>query len=95
MRIKYSVPITLLLALSLLLAACGSAGSSSSGSSGNSVIKAATASVNGTSETILTNMQGMTLYYFMPDTTGCASTWPPLLFTGSGTPLAPRRSPAA
>ena len=59
----------------------------------SAVIKTATATVNGKSETILTNAQGMTLYYFTPDkattaacTGGCASTWPPLLFSGSGSP---------
>ena len=58
-----------------------------------SVIQTATATVKGTSQTILTNAQGMTLYYFMPDTAassactgGCAAAWPPLLFQGSGTP---------
>ena len=59
----------------------------------SAVIKTATATVNGKSETILTNANGMTLYYFTPDTAtaaactgGCASTWPPLLFSGSGAP---------
>lgn len=59
------------------------------------LVKTATATVNGKSETILTNAQGKTLYYFMPDTStkaacgsGCTSTWPPLLFTGSGSPTA-------
>ncbi len=49
--------------------------------------------VNGKSETILANAQGMTLYYFTADTatkaacTGtCAGIWPPLLFTGTGSP---------
>lgn len=57
------------------------------------VIKTATATVKGTSQTILTNAQGMTLYYFTPDTatssacTGsCATAWPPLMFQGSGKP---------
>src|SRR5262249_50194704 len=55
------------------------------------LINTATATVNGTSETILTNAQGMTLYYLNTDTTttsactgGCATNWPPL--TASGTP---------
>ena len=59
----------------------------------SAVVKTATATVNGKSETILTNANGMTLYYFTPDTAtaaactgGCASTWPPLLFSGSGAP---------
>src|SRR6266446_6095488 len=61
-------------------------------SSGN-LIKTATATVKGTSQTILTNAQGMTLYYRtsdMPPTMvcsgGCASVWPPLLVSGSNTP---------
>ena len=57
------------------------------------IIKTATATVKGKSETILTNADGRTLYYFTVDTattaactTGCTGTWPPLLFTGSGSP---------
>jgi len=49
--------------------------------------------VQGKKVTALTNAQGMTLYTFTPDTatttactSGCASTWPPLLFNGSGSP---------
>jgi predicted lipoprotein with Yx(FWY)xxD motif len=60
-----------------------------------STVMTAMATVQGKSVTILTNAQGMTLYYFKPDTAttsactgGCASTWPPLLMTGSGTPTA-------
>jgi predicted lipoprotein with Yx(FWY)xxD motif len=59
------------------------------------VIRIATATVAGKSETILANAQGMTLYYFTPDTAtttactgGCAQAWPPLTATGSGTPAA-------
>lgn len=61
------------------------------GSSG-ALIHTATATINGTSETILTNAQGMTLYYRTTDTAtsvcsgGCAGAWPPLLANGSGTP---------
>ncbi len=57
------------------------------------IIHTATVLANGVSKTVLTNAQGFTLYYFTPDTSStsactgaCASTWPPLLFTGSGTP---------
>jgi predicted lipoprotein with Yx(FWY)xxD motif len=57
------------------------------------LIKTASATVNGQSVTILTNAQGFTLYYLKPDTatkaacTGtCAGIWPPLLFTGTGSP---------
>jgi predicted lipoprotein with Yx(FWY)xxD motif len=53
----------------------------------------ASATVNGKSVTILTDAKGQTLYYFTPDTAttiacmaGCAKAWPPLLFTGSGSP---------
>jgi predicted lipoprotein with Yx(FWY)xxD motif len=58
------------------------------------------ATVNGKSETILVTSQGMSLYYFTPDTasktvcTGsCATSWPPLLFTGSGNPTASTKLP--
>ncbi|HEX6481696.1 MAG TPA: hypothetical protein VF043_22870 [Ktedonobacteraceae bacterium] len=57
------------------------------------VVRVATVSVKGKSETVLTDPQGMTLYYFTPDTSakiactgGCAQAWPPLAFKGSGTP---------
>jgi predicted lipoprotein with Yx(FWY)xxD motif len=67
----------------------------SSGSASTVVIKTATATVGGKSETILTTSQGMTLYYFTADTatktacTGaCATSWPPLLFAGAGKPAA-------
>lgn len=61
------------------------------GSSG-ALIHTATATIKGTSETILTNAQGMTLYYRTSDTAtsvcsgGCANAWPPLLATNSSTP---------
>lgn len=50
-------------------------------------IKTATLTVGGKSLTVLTNAQGMTLYYRTSDTPssvcsgGCASAWPPLLST--------------
>jgi predicted lipoprotein with Yx(FWY)xxD motif len=60
---------------------------------GSVVVKVATISLNGLSTAILTDTQGKTLYYFTSDTPtqsactgGCASTWPPLLFQGSGSP---------
>lgn len=59
------------------------------------VVRIATAKVKGKAETILATPKGLTLYYFTPDTaaktacTGeCAKAWPPLFFSGSGTPLA-------
>lgn len=63
----------------------------STGSSG-ALIHTATATIKGQSETILTNTQGMTLYYRTSDTAtsvcsgGCASAWPPLLANGSSAP---------
>jgi predicted lipoprotein with Yx(FWY)xxD motif len=57
------------------------------------VVSTASATVNGKSVTILTDAKGMTLYYFTKDTptssactSSCAQNWPPLLFSGSGTP---------
>lgn len=92
----------------ILLAACGNTATSTGSSYGNRygnsnttptasssghLIQTATATVQGKSETILTNAQGMTLYYRttdMPPATvcsgGCASAWPPLLVSGSNTP---------
>lgn len=97
-----------LLLLALVATACGSTstGSGPYGSSNPTtvpattapasgsavVVKTASATVDGKSVTILTNAQGMTLYYRTTDTPtsvcsgGCAQAWPPLLFSGSGTP---------
>lgn len=91
------------LALALLIAACGSStttggggpygGSSNSkatpttGSASAMTIKTATLTVGGKSMVVLTNAQGMTLYYRTSDTPtsvcsgGCASAWPPVLST--------------
>ena len=62
-------------------------------SSTGSVIKTATATVNGASVTILTNAQGLTLYYRTSDAPpstvcsgGCAGAWPPLVMSGSSSP---------
>jgi predicted lipoprotein with Yx(FWY)xxD motif len=91
-----------------LIAGCGGGSSGAYGASGNptsgtttttssgaALVKTATATVGGTSETILTNAQGMTLYYFDPDTSStvactgsCAQNWPPLL-EGNGSLQAP------
>jgi predicted lipoprotein with Yx(FWY)xxD motif len=56
----------------------------SNAASGIAAIHTASATVSGKTVTLLTNAQGMTLYYFLPDTAttsactgGCASTWPP------------------
>ncbi len=76
------------------LAGCGSAPaakasstSTSSSSKGQAApLKTATVTVGGKSETVLTTLSGMTVYYFTKDTptksacTGsCASIWPPVL----------------
>lgn len=59
------------------------------------VLRTAQAKVDGKAETILTDAQGSTLYYFTPDTSKklacsgeCAQAWPPLLSKDSGAPLA-------
>jgi predicted lipoprotein with Yx(FWY)xxD motif len=72
----------------------GNGNSTPTASSSTQLIQTAMASVAGKSETILTNAQGMTLYYRttdQPPTTvcsgGCASAWPPLLVSGSSTPM--------
>jgi predicted lipoprotein with Yx(FWY)xxD motif len=59
----------------------------------SAVVTTATATVQGKSETILTNTQGLTLYYFTSDTPttsactgGCAGSWPSLVVTGSSAP---------
>ncbi|SRR6266446_411859 len=63
------------------------------GGSTSAVIQTATVPVKGQSETVLTNAQGKTLYYFTADSATqsalarkCVPIWPPLLFTGSGGP---------
>ena len=64
------------------------------GSSSSAVIQTATVTVEGQSETVLTNAKGLTLYYFTADSAtrsalsrNCLQVWPPLLFTGSGGPI--------
>lgn len=86
----------------VLLAACGGynygpaggAGGSgaAAGSAGAGIVSTASATVSGRSESILTDSQGRSLYYFDDDsstasacTTGCSGTWPPLTVS-SGTP---------
>ncbi len=101
--------VLMLATLVLFLAACGSTISSGGGyggggygggggttpaaSSTGSLIKTATATVNGTSKTILTTAEALTLYYrtfHVPPSTvcsgGCAGAWPPLVVSGLGTP---------
>jgi len=71
----------------------GGGGTTPTASSSGTLIKTATATVKSTSQTILTNAQGMTLYYRTSDVPpstvcsgGCASAWPPLVVSGSGAP---------
>ena len=109
MFLKRASVITLGLFIAVFFAACGSSTTSGGGAYGgntnppaatpkaggssSAVIQTATATVKGQSQTILTNAQGMTLYYFTPDSAtqsacsgSCAQMWPPLLFAGSGGP---------
>ena len=71
----------------------GSGGTTPTTSSSGNLLKTATAMVSGTSKTILTNAQGLTLYYRTSDVPpgtvcsgGCAAAWPPLIASGSSTP---------
>ena len=109
MFLKRTSVITLGLFIAVFFAACGSSTTSGGGAYGgntnppaatpkaggssSAVIQTATATVKGQSQTILTNAQGMTLYYFTADSAtqsacsgSCAQMWPPLLFAGSGGP---------
>jgi predicted lipoprotein with Yx(FWY)xxD motif len=101
LSLKRSILGMSLLLVALFAVACGSNASTSTGSSSGTtassssaaLLKTASVTVNGQSVTILTNAQGMTLYYLKPDTAtksacsgACAGNWPPLLFTGSGSP---------
>ena len=99
------------LVMVLFMSSCGGSTSTSSYSSSSqpaptsavaAVIKTASATISGKTVTILTNAQGMTLYYFTPDTAtkaactaDCIGTWPPLLFTGTGSPSAAVKLPGA
>lgn len=74
-------------------AASSTTPTTSASTSTSDVVKMASLTVKGKQVTALTDAKGMTLYTFTPDTatttacTGsCASTWPPLLSSGSGTP---------
>ena len=66
-------------------------------SNGAVVIKSASISVGGKTETVLTDAQGKTLYYRTTDTPtsvctgGCASAWPPVL--GTTAPASPSGFP--
>ena len=71
----------------------GGGGITPTASSSGTIIKTATVTVNGTSESVLTNAQGLTLYYRTSDAPpstvcsgGCAGAWPPLVMSGSSVP---------
>ena len=97
MFLKRSFVIALGFFMAMVLAACGSyttsGGGPYGGSSSSTVIHTATVIVKGQSEMVLTDAQGMTLYYYTVDSatqptcsSSCAQVWHPLLFTGSGEP---------
>jgi predicted lipoprotein with Yx(FWY)xxD motif len=86
-------PILLTLFGAAVLAGCGAASApSASTSSGNGGSTAPTVSTGSASlGTVLTDSQGMTVYYFLPEKGGkigacdasCLKTWPPVTVTGS------------
>jgi len=85
-----------------LVAACGGSstpGGSSSGGGGTSPASSSGTVATGSTSlgTVLTNSQGLTLYYFTPEkgsnvvcasSNACITTWPPLI-SSSGAPSAP------
>ena len=85
-----------------LLSACGSTSASGGSSSGaGSTVKVGMATVSGSSEQVLTESDGYTLYYNTDDTSttasctgGCAGTWPPLLMA-SGQPTSASTLPGS
>ena len=83
-----------LAALALAVSACGSSGSSSAGSTPAAGSSSSSAAAGGTTinmttiggQQVLTNAQGRTLYWFVPDTStaskctgSCATFWPPVM----------------
>jgi predicted lipoprotein with Yx(FWY)xxD motif len=103
---RASLKLAAALCVMLALAACGGGVASPHASTSAAATSApilaftntplvgvARATVNGAAATVLTDIQGFTLYYFAQDTATvshctefCASEWPPLLFTGIGVP---------
>ena len=97
MFLKRSFVIALSFFMAMFIAACGSytttGGSPYGSGSSSAVIQTATVTIKGKPESVLTNAQGLTLYYFTADTAtqsavsgDLAKIWPPQLFTGSGGP---------
>ncbi len=89
--------IVLSLAGATALAACGAAGTTNSGPPATSGAGGSSGAVISTASTsigvVLTNSQGFTLYYFLPEQNstigacngGCLTAWPPLLTSGATT----------
>jgi predicted lipoprotein with Yx(FWY)xxD motif len=85
------------LAGAAVLAACGAAGGTGTTSAPATSAPAATGTTVSTGTTslgtVLTNAQGFTLYYFLPEqnstigacTGGCLTAWPPVVASGSPT----------
>ena len=97
MFLKRSFVIALSFFMAMFIAACGSytttGGSPYGSGSSSAVIQTATVTIKGQPESVLTNAQGLTLYYFTADTAtqsavsgDLAKIWPAQLFTGSGGP---------
>ncbi len=103
----YFAPLALSLMIGAMLAACGASSNgggayggttsptNTPASSSEATLKLASISVKGNSKMVLTDGNGMTLYYRSDDnatspkcTGGCASAWPPFL-TNAGAPSAP------
>jgi predicted lipoprotein with Yx(FWY)xxD motif len=88
------------LTFALVVAACGGAparstsgGSATASPASPALIKTASKSVGGKSQTILVDSKGITLYYYTPDRGGkvtctakCAQAWPPLRLSSGTTP---------
>lgn len=78
-------------AAGMLLAGCGAASSSPNAGATSSpgaapIVETRSITVSGSTETVLKDSRGMTLYYFTPDsattvacTGSCAGIWPPLI----------------
>ncbi len=91
--IRSIVPMWMIAAMVVVMSA--SAVGPATALAAGTTVKTGQAMVNGRKETVLTDSQGMTLYYDSHDTAhkvtctgGCAKYWPPLLLA-SGSPTGP------